>query len=255
MAAGAGALLLQPGAVLDDVRHGLVGVPGQLKAAAGDVGEALQAESPAGAAHELAEAVEKAAGAAEMTVGAVLLTKGGAKVVREGRSAGRTRLAAPEGKLEPRPPVKPATSPGTAFEPGDWAEQVARIRAESRARHGAAAAEGYYAVELPEISPVAPDVVTKGVHIKVGGVELSVRPGQGGTVVFKPVFSSSTAAEVQAAVKQAEIAMQSAKFRAQLHRTAERATDYLRSSDLPGAAARSGETRFLMKALEKVEEE
>jgi hypothetical protein len=41
-------------------------------------------------------------------------------------------------------------------------------------------------------------------------------------------------------------------FRIHLHDTATRATEYLRRSGLPGAAARSGETHFLRIALEKV---
>jgi hypothetical protein len=37
-----------------------------------------------------------------------------------------------------------------------------------------------------------------------------------------------------------------------LYDTATRATDYLRQSGLPGAAAKSGETNFLRIALEKM---
>ena len=91
-AAGAGGLALQPFAILHDIGHGLVGVPGQLADAAGDVGQAFQAESGTGTILELTEAVEKTASAAETTLAGVLLARGGAKIIEESRS-GRTRVA------------------------------------------------------------------------------------------------------------------------------------------------------------------
>ncbi len=101
------------------------------------------------------------------------------------------------------------------------------------------------------ISKIAPDYATKGVHIHVDGIELKVLPGEGGTIVFKPVFSSQEAV-AGAAIKQAGEALADPAFRMHLHDTATRATEYLRRSGLPGAAAKSGETHFLRIALEKM---
>jgi hypothetical protein len=102
-----------------------------------------------------------------------------------------------------------------------------------------------------KISKIASDYVQKGLHIHVYGIELKVLPGEGGTVVFKPVFSSQ-AKIAGPAIKQAEAALQDVAFRRHLHATAIRATEYLRQSDLPGAAAKSGEGSFLRSALEKL---
>jgi RHS repeat-associated protein len=104
---------------------------------------------------------------------------------------------------------------------------------------------------LPRISKIAPDYATKGVHIHVKGVELKVLPGEGGKVVFKPVFSKD-AKVAEAAIKEAQEALADPAFRTQLHDTATRATEYLRTSGLEGAAAKSGETNFLRIALEKM---
>jgi hypothetical protein len=100
------------------------------------------------------------------------------------------------------------------------------------------------------VSKIAPDYATKGVHIHVDGIELKVLPGEGGTIVFKPVFSSQEGA-VGPAIRQVEEALADPAFRRHLHDTAARATEYLRQSGLPGAAAKSGETHFLRIALEK----
>lgn len=104
---------------------------------------------------------------------------------------------------------------------------------------------------LPRISKIAPDYATKGVHIHVKGVELKVLPGEGGKVVFKPVFSKD-AKVAEAAIKEAEAALADPAFRRQLHDTATRATEYLRTSGVEGAAAKSAETNFLRIALEKM---
>jgi hypothetical protein len=54
------------------------------------------------------------------------------------------------------------------------------------------------------------------------------------------------------AIRQAEQALADPAFRMHLHDAATRATEYLRQSGLPGAAAKSGETKFLRIALEKI---
>lgn len=101
------------------------------------------------------------------------------------------------------------------------------------------------------VSKIAPDYATKGVHIHVDGIELKVLPGEGGTIVFKPVFGSQEAV-AGPAIRQAGEALADPAFRTHLHDTATRATEYLRRSGLPGAAAKSGETHFLRIALEKM---
>jgi hypothetical protein len=103
----------------------------------------------------------------------------------------------------------------------------------------------------PRISKIAPDYVTKGRHIHVDGVELKVLPGAGGTVVFKPVFRSQEAI-AGTAIGEAMRALADPSFMRELHDTATKATEYLRQRGLPGAVAKSGETRFLRIALEKM---
>jgi hypothetical protein len=95
--------------------------------------------------------------------------------------------------------------------------------------------------------------VTKGVHITSGGVELKILPGQGGTVVFKPVFSSTSAADASAAIRQAEIALRNPQFRAKLIQQTAHGRDYLKASGLERGPAKSGELNFLLKALEKLQ--
>jgi len=101
------------------------------------------------------------------------------------------------------------------------------------------------------VSKIAPDYATKGVHIHVDGIELKVLPGAEATVVFRPVFGSQEAV-AGPAIRQAEQALADPAFRMHLHDAATRATEYLRQSGLPGAAAKSGETKFLRIALEKM---
>lgn len=52
-----------------------------------------------------------------------------------------------------------------------------------------------------EPSVIAPDWIVKGFHLKIGGVELAVRPDHKGEVMFQPVFSSGDAAFVDQAIR------------------------------------------------------
>jgi hypothetical protein len=52
-------------------------------------------------------------------------------------------------------------------------------------------------------SVVADDWISKGCHIYVGEVELVLRPDHLGGVIFKPFFSSTSAADAQRAIKHA----------------------------------------------------
>jgi len=102
------------------------------------------------------------------------------------------------------------------------------------------------------IAKIADDWVVKGLHVHVGAIELMVRPGQAGTIVLKPVFSSAPRQSVNAAISQVQLRLADAQFRRQLHRAARRGLEYLRRRGLPGAAAKSGEVRFLAIALKKL---
>jgi RHS repeat-associated protein len=104
-AAVGGAVLLQPGAVANDVWDALWGVPRRLGDAGAHVRQAIRAESGTAAVHELVQAVEETAGAAETTLGAVALARGAAKVIVEGRSAAGVKTAPAEGKLAPEAPA------------------------------------------------------------------------------------------------------------------------------------------------------
>jgi pretoxin HINT domain-containing protein len=103
------------------------------------------------------------------------------------------------------------------------------------------------------ISPVAEDWVVKGAHISVGGIELAVRPGLDGSIVFKSVFASQESGRVAAAIKRAEEALRAdVRFQQALLRSARAAVEYLGGSTSALGRARSGEVRFLVKALEKL---
>jgi hypothetical protein len=139
LGAGVGAILEQPGAVLNDIARAITKVPGQLWAAGGDVGEAFQAESLTGAAYELTEAVEKTAGAAETVVGTAVLVRGAARarVVEEGRTAGRTRTAPAEGNARART----ADPPTDLYDGAAW-DAYYRAHPELQRSVGAAGARG-----------------------------------------------------------------------------------------------------------------
>jgi hypothetical protein len=101
---------------------------------------------------------------------------------------------------------------------------------------------------IPDISKISPDWVTKGAHIKIGGIELKVLPGNGGSVVFKAVFSSDMK-NADAAIRAAEIALQDVSFRQALLDTVERAIPYVVGQGAPG---KSAELKFLADALRKI---
>jgi hypothetical protein len=89
--------------------------------------------------------------------------------------------------------------------------------------------------------------------LDTGDVEPAVRPGTGGSVVFKPVFGSTSDAAASRAVAQAQGALRDSAFRQQLIQDVERGRDYLGRSNLPGAQGKSGELNFLLKALQRME--
>jgi RHS repeat-associated protein len=100
------------------------------------------------------------------------------------------------------------------------------------------------------VHTVAPDWAVKGAHITYHGVELSVRPGEGGSIVFKPVFSNGGQAAVTAA-SDARHLLGNRDFMTRLLRQVSSAVPYVLQFPNEGGAGRSGELRFLEKAIRK----
>jgi RHS repeat-associated protein len=120
LAAGAAALLLQPGAALHDIATGLVGVPQHLRAARSHVRQAFEAESLPAAGYEISSAVEKTARAAETTIGTFLLFRGGVRTVVEGRTAS-ARLAPVDR------PGQSRTAPTADYEGAEYLDEGLRL--------------------------------------------------------------------------------------------------------------------------------
>jgi RHS repeat-associated protein len=102
-----------------------------------------------------------------------------------------------------------------------------------------------------EISAVAPDWGSKGAHVHVGKTEVALKPGKDGTIVIKPVFSSTKGKKFRKAKKAVEKALKDPQFRKQLHEAAGRAIELLKNGD-DMSVARAGELRFLQHALDKI---
>jgi hypothetical protein len=103
-----------------------------------------------------------------------------------------------------------------------------------------------------QVSKIAPDWATKGFHVHVDGVELALRPGQGGSIVIKPVFNSTPTSAFNAAAGKMQNEMGDLTVRQHLYREAIRARDYLRRLKTEQATAKAGELNFLIHALEKL---
>jgi hypothetical protein len=103
-----------------------------------------------------------------------------------------------------------------------------------------------------QVSKIAPDWATKGFHVHVDGVELALRPGQGGSIVIKPVFHSTSSSAFNAAAGKMQNDLSDLAVRQHLHREAIRARDYLRSLGVAQATAKAGELTFLIHALKKL---
>jgi hypothetical protein len=101
-------------------------------------------------------------------------------------------------------------------------------------------------------SKIAPDWATKGFHVHVDGVELALRPGNEGSIIIKPVFSSTSTPAFHAAAGEMRNALSDVAARQQLYREAVRGRDYLRAFGSEQAAAKAGELTFLIHALEKL---
>jgi len=104
-------------------------------------------------------------------------------------------------------------------------------------------------------SIVADDWVVKGCHIHVDGAELAVRPDHTGGIVFRPVFSNTPKAAVDAAIRTAKRdCITDPAHRARWRRDIERAMRFLRTYTGELASLANGrlfEFRFLIVALDR----
>lgn len=103
-------------------------------------------------------------------------------------------------------------------------------------------------------SVISADWVVKGFHLYVGNVEVAVRPGHwAGMIVFKSVFSSPAARDVDAATNAVrERCLTDPAVRAQWCDTIDRAIPYLdgyRGELADLANGRKAELAFLKRAL------
>ncbi|WP_313303457.1 RHS repeat-associated core domain-containing protein [Diaphorobacter sp.] len=110
-----------------------------------------------------------------------------------------------------------------------------------------------------KVQGIHEDNASKGVHINASnGVELMVRPGQNGSIIFKPVFSSSAASKVDEAIKEAQKDLTNPEWRKKLLDTTRNTKKYMTGlSKCSGPLARmaqgkAAEAHFLEKALEKM---
>jgi RHS repeat-associated protein len=98
---------------------------------------------------------------------------------------------------------------------------------------------------------VADDWAVKGAHVTVNGVELAVRPGAGGSIVFKPVFSGDAARAGQA-IQTAQELLKDPKFVADLLARVIQARSYVLNLPNAGGVGRSAELHFLQAILRRI---
>jgi hypothetical protein len=105
--------------------------------------------------------------------------------------------------------------------------------------------------QYPRIHTVAPDWATKGAHITYLDVELSVRPGAGGSIVFKAFFGGGGRAAEKAAADAQQL-LQDREFLARLLGRVTEAKSYVLQFAKDGGVGRSAELHFLEKALRRL---
>jgi len=106
------------------------------------------------------------------------------------------------------------------------------------------------------ISAVTEDWVEKGCYIHIDRIELAVRPNHLGEVIFQKVFSSTTDANFDVAVRIARELLLDPEFRTKLRDSVDRAMGYLlgiSGQKKPLARGRLREFRFLLIALDRLE--
>ena len=126
----------------------------------------------------------------------------------------------------------------------EWGFSVWTHNAEYGSNQAKKAAKGI------KLSATAPDLVVKGQHIHLNKIELKVLPGNWGTIVLKPVFSSQ-AKIAGPAISKAQMALNDPQFLARLHASTARALEFVRTSNLPNSTGKAAEFKFLLSAIEK----
>lgn len=109
----------------------------------------------------------------------------------------------------------------------------------------------YVAKDAARISKIAPDYATKGLHVHLNGIEIKVLPGDGGSVVLKPVFSSQEKIAGPAIKTLQDQIESSAALRRSLYDTATRARDYLGASSDCRSTWQVGGTALSRKSAQK----
>ena len=97
------------------------------------------------------------------------------------------------------------------------------------------------------ISPFANDWQTKGFHFMIDGVELAMKPGDKGGIVFKKVFSSTTDKAANSAIKKANELLHSQDAVKLFLDRATAGRDYLKQFGTDAATSKSGEMHFLIE--------
>lgn len=102
------------------------------------------------------------------------------------------------------------------------------------------------------ISPFANDWQTKGFHFMIDGIELSMKPGNNGSIVFQKVFSSTSDKSADAAIKKANGLLNNQDAIKLFFDRATAGRDYLKQFGTSVADSKSGELHFLVEALKKL---
>ena len=103
-----------------------------------------------------------------------------------------------------------------------------------------------------KIHRVHPDWAVKGAHITVNGIELAVRPGAGGKIVFKPVFARDHPKAVEIAQRMAATLLDDPGFIAPLLDKVRSAKTMVLQFPNEGGVGRSAELHFLEKSLARM---
>ncbi|MDX1932456.1 MAG: polymorphic toxin-type HINT domain-containing protein [Capsulimonadales bacterium] len=102
-----------------------------------------------------------------------------------------------------------------------------------------------------KISPVFPDWAVKGAHFTANGIELALRPGRGGAMVLKQVFSKTPAHLVREAIQDARPLLQDKAFLLKMLDRVKEAKSYVLEYPKEGGMGRSAELHFLEVALKR----
>jgi len=106
------------------------------------------------------------------------------------------------------------------------------------------------------ISVIHEDWVVKGCHVRVGELELGVRPDHRGGIVIRPIFSNTDPRDLDAGMRLLMARIEDPEWRAGLRDTVARAMDFLmgiRGVLRPHARGRLRELKMLVVALERWE--